>query len=208
MEIMEQSEAYITVKGHKEGFPHKPSFRLINPSKSELGKVSKRILDNINKCIIEHTKVNQCKNSASVIEWFKAIKNKQQCTFIVFDIESFYPSISSDLFNKALKFAEEIISIADSDLKIMMHSRKTLLFHENEPWVKRKGNENFDLPMGCFDGAEVCDLTGLYILSKIRSVFESQNDVRLYRDNGLGILRNLSGPQIERVRKEIITIFK
>ena len=62
--------------------------------------------------------------------------------------------------------------------------------------------------MGCLDGAEVCDLTGLYILSKIRSVFESQNDVGLYRDDGLGILRNLSGPQIERVRKEIITIFK
>ena len=154
MEIMEQPEAYITVKGHKEGFPHKPSFRLINPSKSELGKVSKRILDNINKCIIEHTKVNQCKNSVSVIEWFKAIKNKQQCTFIVFDIESFYPSISSDLFNKALKFAKEIIPIADRDLKIMMHSRKTLLFHENEPWVKQKGDKNFDVSMGCLDGAE------------------------------------------------------
>ena len=154
MEIMEQSEAYITVTGHKEGFPHKPSFRLINPSKSELGKVSKRILDNINKCIIEHTKVNQCKNSASVIEWFKAIKNKQQCTFIVFDIESFYPSISSDLFNKALKFAKEIKSIADSDLKIMMHSRKTLLFHKNEPWDKRKDDENFDVPMGCLNGTE------------------------------------------------------
>ena len=67
MEIMEQSEAYITVKGHKEGFPHKPSFRLINPSKSELGKFSKRTLGNINKYIIEHTKVNQWKNSASVM---------------------------------------------------------------------------------------------------------------------------------------------
>ena len=122
MELMEESEAYITVKDHKEDFPQKPSFRLINPSHSELGKVSKRILDNINKHIIEHTKVNQWKNSASVIEWFKAIKDKQQCTFIVFDIESFYPSISLDLYDKALKFAKEIMPIADSDLKIMMHS--------------------------------------------------------------------------------------
>ena len=62
--------------------------------------------------------------------------------------------------------------------------------------------------MGCLDKAEVCDLTGLYILSKIKSVFENQNDVGLYRDDGLRILRNLSGPQIERVRKEIIKIFK
>ena len=62
--------------------------------------------------------------------------------------------------------------------------------------------------MGCLDGTEVSDLTGLYILSKTKSVFETQNDVGLYRDGGLGIFRNLSGPEIERVRKEIITIFK
>ena len=62
--------------------------------------------------------------------------------------------------------------------------------------------------MGCLDGEEVCGLTGLYMLSKIKSVFKNQNDVGLYRNDGLGILRNLSGPQIERVRKEIIKIFK
>ena len=62
--------------------------------------------------------------------------------------------------------------------------------------------------MGCLDGAEVCDLTGLYILSKIKSVFENQNDVGLYRDDGLVILRNLSVPQIETVGKEIIKMFK
>ena len=62
--------------------------------------------------------------------------------------------------------------------------------------------------MRCLDRSEVCDLTGLYILSKIKSVFENQNDVGLYRDDGLGILRNISGPQIEKVRKEIIKIFK
>ena len=33
-------------------------------------------------------------------------------------------------------------------------------------------------------------------------------NVVLYRDDGLGILRNLSGPEIERKRKEIIEIFK
>ena len=60
MELMEESEAYITVKDHKEDFPQKPSFRLIiDPSKSELGKFSKYILDSIKKYIIEHTKVNQ-----------------------------------------------------------------------------------------------------------------------------------------------------
>ena len=68
MERLEESEAYITVKDHKEDFPHKPSFRMISLSKITLGKVSKRMLDKINKCIIEYTKVNHWKNSASVIE--------------------------------------------------------------------------------------------------------------------------------------------
>ena len=68
MERLEESEAYITVKDHKEDFPHKPSFRMISLSKIALGKVSKRMLDKINKCIIEYTKVNHWKNSASVIE--------------------------------------------------------------------------------------------------------------------------------------------
>ena len=71
-----------------------------------------------------------------------------------------------------------------------------------------KGDENFDVLMWCLGGAEVCDLTGLYILSKIKTVFENQNDVGLYRDDGLGILQHLSGLQVERVRKEIIKIFK
>ena len=34
MERMEESEAYITGKDRKEDFPQKPSFKLINPSKS------------------------------------------------------------------------------------------------------------------------------------------------------------------------------
>ena len=60
------------------------------------------------------------------------------------------------------------------------------------------------------DRAEVLteDLICLYILCKIKSVFENQNDVGFYRHDGLGILQNLSGPPIERVRKEIIKIFR
>ena len=42
-------------------------------------KVSKHILDTINKYIL-HAKVNQWRNSASVIEWFKAMKtNNAHC---------------------------------------------------------------------------------------------------------------------------------
>ena len=41
---------------HKEGFPHTLSCRLINPSQSDTGKISKSILDKINKAIVSTTK--------------------------------------------------------------------------------------------------------------------------------------------------------
>ena len=88
-----------------------------------------------------------------------------------------------------------------------MQSRRTLLFNNKETWLKKSGNEEFDVPMGCFDGAEVCELVGVYILHLLKTVMRKEN-VGLYRDDGLGILRNSSGPEIERKRKQIIQIFK
>ena len=61
--------------------------------------------------------------------------------------------------------------------------------------------------MGCFDGAEICELAGIYNLHLLKSIIRKEN-VGLYRDAGLGVLRNLSGPETERLRKQIIKIFK
>ena len=72
---MRESESYITVKYHKEDFPHKIC-RLINPSKSGMGEISKHVLDKVNQKLRSATEVNQWKNSHSVIEWFKNIRNK------------------------------------------------------------------------------------------------------------------------------------
>ena len=44
-----------------------------------------------------------------------------------------------------------------------MQSRQTLLFNNKDPWPKKSGNEEFDVAMGCFDGAEVWELVGVYI---------------------------------------------
>ena len=40
MERMEESEAYITIKDHKENLLQNPNFRLINSSKSGIGKIN------------------------------------------------------------------------------------------------------------------------------------------------------------------------
>ena len=43
------------------------------------------------------------------------------------------------------------------------------------------GNQNFDVEMRHLDGAECCDLVGLFILSKLQHLEE---EIGLYRDEG------------------------
>ena len=48
---------------------------------------------------------------------------------------------------------------------------------------------------------------GIYNLHQLKNVIRKEN-AGLYRDDGLGILQNLSDPELERIRKRIIKIFK
>jgi len=47
-----KKDAFITLKDHKSNFANKPTCRLINPTKSEIGKISKEILDRINSTLL------------------------------------------------------------------------------------------------------------------------------------------------------------
>ena len=73
---MQETEAYITIKDHKESFLNKIPCHLINPSKSSVSKISKAIIDKINNHIEKETSANQWKDTSSVIEWFVNIKEK------------------------------------------------------------------------------------------------------------------------------------
>ena len=88
-----------------------------------------------------------------------------------------------------------------------MHSRKSFLFWKDSTWVKKEADENFEILMGCCDGAEICELVGIYIQDKLCKLM-NKKDFGLYRDDGLGILRNTSGPEADQKRKNIIKIFK
>ena len=81
-----------------------------------------------------------------------------------------------------------------------------LLYFET-PWVKKNTPGNFNVTMGSYDGAEVCELVGVYILSLLANRVDKE-DTGLYRDDGLIIVRNLTGPQTDKTRKDIIKIFK
>ena len=115
----------------------------------------------------------------------------------MFDIENFYPSISLELFNNTIKLASEKRTISENDLSVIMQSRQTLLVHDKQPCVKKTGTESFDVPMGCYDGTEVCELVGCYILNQLNTVMRKEL-VGLYQDDSLSIMKNMSGPEIER----------
>ena len=100
---MAQRNSYITLKDHKENFQSNPKFHLINPAKTELGKISKVVLDDINNRIRNYIKVNQWKNSHSVIDWFNSMEDKSNCMFLTFDIVEFYPSITHELLENGPK---------------------------------------------------------------------------------------------------------
>ena len=64
------------------------------------------------------TKVNQWRNSYEVIEWFKNIRNNSNASFFVFEIESFYLSISLKLLDNAISFSKTICNISEQDMLI------------------------------------------------------------------------------------------
>ncbi len=183
---MKKREAFISLKDHKENFENNPKCRLINPAKSESGKLSKIILDKINSNLRKILNLNQWKNTQNVIEWFGNIKEKHRHSFISFDIVDFYPSISENLVDQALSWASNLAIITKDEISIIKHARKSVLFNDGKPWTKKDSNSLFDVTMGSYDGAEICELVGLFILNKLGQKFGKEN-IGLYRDDGLAI---------------------
>ena len=106
----------------------------------------------------------------------------------MFDIEDFYPSIKEKLLWEAIRFVKRYISITSKDIDAILHARKSFLYHNDEPRVK-KGESNFDITMGAYDRAEVCELIGIFMLPLVRKHI-NKNHIGLYRDGGLAILEH------------------
>ena len=52
---------------------------------------------------------------------------------------------------------------------------------------------------------ELCELTGLYILNVLSSEF-GKKKIGLYRDDGLSLFQNMTGPQAERVKRKYVNV--
>ena len=86
------------------------------------------------------------------------------------------------------------------EIKIIIHSRKSLLSYKKKPWIK-KDNPNFDVTQGSNDGAEISELVGLFLLDGLKRFIKKEQQ-GIYRDDFLAIVK-LSGPQVERLRKNL-----
>ena len=112
--------------------------------------------------------------------------------------------------NKALDFAANYTKISKEDIRLIYHCRKSLLFFNDEAWKKKDTDSSFDVTMGSFDGAELCELIGIYIQSLLTDSIEliTKENIGLYRDDGLILLRNINSQQTDRLRKRIIKKFQ
>ena len=61
--------------------------------------------------------------------------------------------------------------------------------------------------MGCFDGAETYELVGTYIQRKL-TIIMNMADVGLYRDDDLGIFKNILRSETERKKNSVVKMFK
>ena len=104
------------MKDHKPNFSSNPKCHLINPAKSEIGKISKYFLQQLNSKVRDLSSISQLQETSTVINWFKNIKNKNSCVFKQFDIGEFYPSISKELLLKAITYAKTLVNISDEEI--------------------------------------------------------------------------------------------
>ena len=203
---LDRKDAYITFKDHKNNFINKKQTRLINPTKSDLGLISKHIIKKIIRKIQEKQRHNLWVNSEDTIEWFKKIKNKTNSTFIQFDIVDFYPSITEDILKKSIHHAKTYTNITDEEIEIITTCRKSILYSNNHAWIKNSQN-NFDVPMGAYDSAQIADLVDIYIIDTLGTIIDKEQ-IGIYKDDGLIHITNSNGPKTSKVQKQIIKKFK
>ena len=103
-------------------------------------------------------------------------------------------------------FANSRINIPENDEKIINHARKSLLFNKQQIWIKKESGL-FHVITGAYDGAEVCELVGSFLLYALSLKYNKTN-IGLYRDDGLAVFRNVSGAHCEKIKKEFQKLFR
>ena len=148
----------------------------------------------------------QWRSTDQVLDWFNEVKHSPNLRFFKFDVVQFYPSIKPELLRKSIEFAKKFTVVSEDDVNIVMNARRSFLYFNGDPWVKTS-DPSFDVPMGAWDGAECCELVGLYLLDLMTQNLFHKGRVGLYRDDGLSVVSG-SKRDANNLGKKVIKIFK
>ena len=84
-------------------------------------------------------------DSNTALEWSSNITDKSNCSFTLFDMKEFSPSITKSILHQTVKFAKQHTNINKNDLRIIDHCRKSPLFSDNKTWKKKSTDSYFDV---------------------------------------------------------------
>ena len=71
---------------------------------------------------------------------------------------------------------------------ILFHARKNVLMDCEGNILEKISNPDFDVSMGSMDGAEIAELIGIYMISKLMMKFKKAL-FDIYRDDGLMVVK-------------------
>ena len=67
------------------------------------------------------------------------------------------------MLHEAIQFAEEHMLITRKDVEVIFHAQTSILYNDREPCVQNVSG-SINVTMGAYDGAEVCELIGIFML--------------------------------------------
>ena len=89
------------------------------------------MLLNINATLSEKWKVNEWKDTESVINWFKNIPNKHLFNHGLLSINK------KKLLWENIRYGKRYISIFDKNIEPVFHAKKSILYYNDDPCVKK-----------------------------------------------------------------------
>jgi hypothetical protein len=78
------------------------------------------------------------------------------------------------------------VSLAETShiYNIIILNVNLFVYNDATPWIQ-KGESDFEVAQGSYDGAESCELVGLFLLTELSEI--DRLIVGIYRDDGLAV---------------------
>ena len=80
-----------------------------------------------------------------------------------------------NVLEEVIVSAKQDTKIAEKDLRFIKHCWESLLYHEDKAWIKKESKSCFDVTTGNNDSADICELTGIYILSQLSNLLPRED---------------------------------